>query len=700
MQEKKPVETISVRYIKGIGPAKAMLFQKIGIKNVGDIFYYLPHRYEDRSRLVPLKDIEPGKAQTIIGKVISANIFTAKTGTCIVEVVIGDERHRVYAVWYNQPFRRKMFFPGQTIVLYGKVELQRHLQISHPVFEIIDENKEEFLPDKIKNLLDIGRIVPIYSLTENLSQKYMRKMVYRTVFSYARAGREALPTALRARQKLVDIKFAVENIHFPNSFENLERAHKRLVFEEFFILQAIMALKRERFKKKGLKHEIINGLFSDFKALFPFEFTAGQEKCMKEIEADMADAKPMYRLLQGDVGSGKTLIAMYALLLAVKNNYQAVMMAPTEILARQHYMTVSKIFMPLGINVRLLINGISRKAKDIIKKELALGEADMVIGTHALIQDDIKYERVGIIVVDEQHKFGVLQRKALWSKGKVFPDMLVMTATPIPRSLALTIFGDMDISLLEEKPAGRGEVITYWAEEEYRDNVYKFIRNEIGKGRQAFIVYPRIKKSEKSGIKSAEEMRTHLQENIFKDLSLALIHGRMKHEEKERVMDEFRLGKYHILVATTVIEVGVDVPNVSVIVIEHAERYGLAQLHQMRGRIGRASHESYCVLMGRPATFSAHRRLSAISETDDGFKVAEEDLEIRGTGEFLGLKQSGLAELRFGDVLKDFEIMERAREEAFDLIKRDPDLKDPRNLRIRQSLVERFGPRQLSTISG
>lgn len=682
MQEKKTPENIPVRYLKGVGPRKAELFSKIGIENVADLLYYLPRRYEDRSVIVPLKDLKPGETCATIGKVLKTSVFRAGTGTVIFEAAIGDEKNRVFAVWYNQPFIKKAFTPGAAVMLYGKVELQRRLQIVHPTFEILEEGSP-------KDSLDIGRIVPVYSLTEKLTQKYLRRTVHGAISSHVTQARDLLPTAVRARRKLVDLRFAVENIHFPYSSENLERAYRRLVFEEFFVLQVVMAMRRRKNSEKGIKHVVREGLRDDFARLLDFELTADQKKCLSDIEKDMSAEKPMYRLLQGDVGSGKTVVAMYSLLLAVQSGHQAAMMVPTEILARQHYVNVSKTFMPLGLDVRLLVNGMDKSDRDRIREEIRRGDADIVIGTHSLFQEGVEYADLGLVVIDEQHKFGVEQRKALLMKGKM-PDTLVMTATPIPRSLALTVYGDMDVSLLKAKPLERGDVATYWVGEEKRKPVYDFIRAEIKDGRQAFIVYPRIKDDGGSDLLAAEEMYKELKSGVFKDLKVALVHGRMKPEEKNKVMESFLSKKFDILAATTVIEVGVDVPNVTVMLVEHADRYGLAQLHQLRGRIGRGKHQSYCILMGEAKTEESRERLNTMMETDDGFKIAEKDLDLRGPGEFLGTRQSGLPELRFGNIIRDFKIMEEAREEAFSLVKDDPSLSDERHFGIRQAIAERF----------
>jgi ATP-dependent DNA helicase RecG len=683
MQAKKIPRDVPVRYVKGVGPVNADLFARLGVENVSDLFYYLPRRYEDRSRVVSIKDIAPGDAQAVTGKVIKKSVFTARTGTRIFELVLGDGSARVFAVWYNQPFLSKVFSPGQEIVLYGKVDLDKRLQMTHPAYEIISGSKDA------AGSLEIGRIVPFYSLTENISQRYIRKVVYRAVGTYAPAASDILPTGIRARRKLVDSRFAIENIHFPHSFDNLEKAYRRLVFEEFFILQTVMALRRKKTREGGISHCLHEGLVEDLERLFSFDLTSGQKKCIKEIELDMAEPKAMYRLLQGDVGSGKTAVAMSALLLTCRNGHQGAFMAPTEILARQHYVTVSKTLMPLGLNVRLLVSGMDEEGRDKVKREISSGDADIVIGTHALIQSDVAFSDLGLVIIDEQHKFGVEQRKALSKKGSM-PDILVMTATPIPRSLVLTFFGDMDVSSLREKPGGRKEVTTYWAGEDKRHEIYDFISEEVKKGRQAFIVYPRIKKTGSLDLRSIEEMYEGLRKHVFRGLRLAMVHGQMRPADKDRVMDDFRSGEYDILVATTVIEVGVDIPNVSVMLVEHAERYGLAQLHQLRGRIGRGKHSSYCILLGDPTTESSAERLETMSETDDGFAIAEKDLDIRGPGEFLGTRQSGLPELKVGNIARDFGIMEEAREEALALVEEDPSLSDPRNSGLKAGILERF----------
>lgn len=683
MQAEKNILNSSIRYLKGVGPKKAEFFEKLGIYTIYDLFHYLPRKYEDRREIISVKDAKIGENQAVLGRVIKTGLFTARTGRRIFEISIGDGNRRIYAVWYNQPFLKKVFLPGQEVILFGKVELQRRLQITHPVFEIISEDSDQ------KESLEIGRIVPLYSITENITQKYLRKTVYQGIKAHLSEIHEWLPSQIMARRKLVDTKFAFDNIHFPYSPDNIKRSYKRLVFEEFFILQLVLALKREKMKQKGIQHKTDEIAMKEFEALFDFDLTGAQKKCLEDIKEDMAKDEPMHRLIQGDVGSGKTVLAMYALLVAVKNGYQAALMAPTEILARQHFLSISEVFMPMGINVQFLVKEADKKAASRIKEEIKSGEINIIIGTHALIQEDVEYKKLGLVVVDEQHKFGVLQRNALRKKG-FSPDMLVMTATPIPRSLVLTFFGDMDVSLLKEKPSGRQSTATYWVREDQRSSVYSFIREEVSNGRQAFIVYPRIKETEASDLKSVEEMYQELSQKAFSDLRVAMLHGKVKTKEKEKIMNDFREKKCDILIATTVVEVGVDIPNATIMMIEHAERYGLAQLHQLRGRIGRGEYASYCILMGEPSTEEAYERLSAIADIEDGFEIAEKDLDIRGPGEFLGTKQSGLPEIRIGDIAKDFDIMEKAREEAKNIVEIDPLLQDENHKGIKRNLLLRF----------
>ncbi|UCD55276.1 MAG: ATP-dependent DNA helicase RecG [Candidatus Omnitrophota bacterium] len=682
-----------IRYLKGVGPKRVGLLNRLGINTVEDLLYYLPRRYEDRSNFTLVRDLKIGEYQAVKGKILTQGAHITKRRINVFQIALADKTGIIYCVWFNQPFLKKFFKTGQELMVYGKVEKYVKLQINHPEYEFVKTGTGS---------LNIGKIVPIYSLTQDVSQQYLRFLAREAIERFLFSANERLPAYIRARRHLADIRFAIRNIHFPVSFENLDKAYKRIVFEEFFILQLALALKKKKVKTgaPGIRHKLDAGLIDSFKKLFPFELTQSQLKAINEIQIDMASPKPMNRLLEGDVGSGKTIVAIYALLLTAQNGYQASIMAPTEILAKQHYVNISELLMPLGVNIRLLVSGLKPAKRLEIENEIKSGETDVVIGTHALIWQGVKFKKLGLVVVDEQHKFGVTQRHVLRKKG-LNPDVLVMTATPIPRTLALTIYGDLDISVIKELPKGRYPISTYCASEDKRESVYNFIREEVKKGRQAYIVYPKIWSGKKagstyevepvsSGLKAAAAMYNKLQTEVFPDLRLGLIHGRMLVKEKNDIMKKFKDKKIDILLSTTVIEVGIDVANASCMLIENAERFGLSQLHQLRGRIGRGAYPSYCILLGNPKTETAKKRFYTMSETQDGFEVAEQDLELRGPGEFFGTRQHGLPELRFGNILRDFEIMEQARAEAFQMVREDPYLRDPRNIFIRDTLKKRF----------
>ncbi len=682
MQAKTDSLETPVRYFKGVGPKKCEYLSRLGISTVRDMLYYLPSRYEDRSTFSPIKEVKPGERQTIRGNVITMRTRSTKRGMAVFEIVIGDKTGFINAVWFNQPFLSKFFKPGQEVILYGKAELYDRLQINHPEYEIVEEEESS---------IHIGRIVPVYHLTSQITQRYLRSLVNMALVKYARYVPERLPTYIRARQKLADIRFAVNNIHFPSNFDALDRAYKRIVFEEFFILQLALAIKRAGLKVegRGLIHMVEGELAKAFMRTIPFELTKAQKDAIRDIERDMSSTKPMTRLLEGDVGSGKTIVAAYALVLTVQNGLQGVIMAPTEVLARQHYLVLTKLLMPLGVSVAFLARGISREDRGKVLTEIREGGLDVIVGTHAVIQEGVEFKKLGLAVIDEQHKFGVEQRASLRQKGHD-PHLLVMTATPIPRTLALTVYGDLDISVIRELPKGRKPIATYWVEEVKREKVYNFVKDEVAKGRQAYIVYPLIESSDRVASKSAEEMYEKLSREVFRGNRVGLIHGRMSAKEKDKVMKDFKSGKLDILVATVVIEVGIDIQNASIMVIENAERFGLAQLHQLRGRIGRGEHESYCILLADPKSDIARKRLAVIEDTVDGFEIAEEDLSLRGPGEFFGTSQHGLPEIRFGNLVKDFGIMNLAREEAMALVARDPGFAEEHHQKLREALAHRF----------
>lgn len=686
MQEKKQdILKTPVRYFKGVGPKKSELLAKLDINTAEDLLYYLPARYEDRSNLTAIRDLTPGEYRTVEGEVVTCSNRIAKSGRRFFQIAVADKTGFIHATWFNQPYLKDYFRKGQHVILYGRIEVHDKLQILQPEYEILE-------PDDTGSL-HIGRIVPIYPSTDGLAQRYMRVLTDAALAKCCKYLTEKLPTYLIAREKLVDIKFAIHNIHFPAKFENLEKAYRRIVFEEFFMLQLALAVKKSHSKNiaPGLAHKVSGELVAAFKDNLPFELTGAQKDAMAEISRDLSSGRAMNRLLEGDVGSGKTIVAAYALVLTVQSGFQGVIMAPTEVLARQHFIALSEFLMPLGINVSLLIGGMDPATKKTVAEEIESGRVNIVVGTHSIIQETVRFKDLGLAVIDEQHKFGVTQRAALKAKGRN-PHILVMTATPIPRTLALTVYGDLDISVIKQMPKGRKPIETYWVEEAKRAEAYKFVKEELEKGRQAYVVCPLINGRIGSDARGqgAAEIFKKLKTEIFPEYTVALLHGRMSLQEKDKTMKDFKKGKIAVLVSTVVIEVGIDVPNASVMLVENAERFGLAQLHQLRGRVGRGEHESYCILLADPKTEEAAKRISAVENTLDGFLIAEEDLSIRGPGEFFGTKQHGLPEIKFGNILKDFDIMEHARREAFELIEKDPALAEEHHQPLRSALKEKF----------
>lgn len=670
-----------IQYIKGVGPKRAELLQRIGVGTVEDLLWLLPRRYEDRSHLKSINQIKEGETLTVAGKIVATGEQRTRTRINIFKAAVSDDTGIIYATFFNQPYLKEYFKVDSRIVLYGKVSRfkGRQLIMNVPEYEIL-------AGDEI-NSIHMGGIVPIYPATEHLNQKFIRSLVRSVLSEYINYVEEVIPANIRTQYDLAPIRKALWNIHFPEDDTSREKSRTRMAFDEFFILQLGIALRKHHVENflRGISHTPDNELIQQFEKLLPFRLTGAQEKALGEILKDMQSERPMSRLLQGDVGSGKTVVAVYALIYAVGSGYQGAIMVPTEILARQHFYTIKEFVEPLGIKVSLWI-GESLKDED----------ADIIVGTHALIQEDVKYRKLGLVVIDEQHKFGVTQRALLGTKAKlglegVHPDVLVMTATPIPRSLALTVYGDMDLSIIDQMPPGRGKVVTYWITEEKLPKAYEFIRKEIVKGRQAYIVYPLIKESEKTQLRAAVEMVKKLQTEEFPKLRLGLIHGRLASEDKIKIMQDFRNGKIHILVATTVIEVGIDISNATVLLVEHAERFGLAQLHQLRGRIGRGGQFSYCILQGNPGTAAGRQRLKAMEATTDGFKISQEDLAIRGPGEFFGTRQHGMPELRIGNIVTDMGLMEMARHEAQGLLQKDPGLELPEHRSLRMNVRKMFG---------
>lgn len=679
---KQSLHEIPVRYVKGVGPARAEILSRLDIATVEDLLYHFPRRYEDRSRFNSINKIKVGEYATIKGEVLALSGHRGR-GKAIFKMAVGDETGVIHAVWFNQPYMQKLFKPGDKVVLYGKVERYKDIQITNPEFEIIKDEGEE--------MIHTGRIVPIYPLTEGISQRGARSVVKNLLDKYLEDAQEFLPDDIRTRNKLPELKQALFNIHFPVSEELRELAYERIVFDEFFELQVALAQRKAKIKgtDNGVAHKVGGELLESFKAVVPFKLTGAQKKAIADIERDMASKEPMNRLLEGDVGSGKTIVASHALVLTVSNGYQGALMAPTEILAQQHFMNLNKLFSPLGINVVLLTNSVVDEARDEAKRMIEEGRANIIVGTHALIQEDVKFKNLGLAVIDEQHKFGVDQRMQLKQKG-FNPDMLFMTATPIPRTLAMTLYGDLDLSVLDEMPKGRIPPKAYWVGEERREGIYKFIAQEVTGGTQAFIIYPLIEKGKKEDLKAAADMYEKFRAEIFPKFKVGLVHGRLDNEEKESVMADFKSGKVQILVSTTVIEVGIDNPNVSVMLIENPERFGLSQLHQLRGRIGRGNQRSYCILLSDTESEEAKKRLKALISTTSGFSIAEEDLQLRGPGEFFGTRQHGLPELRYANLVANVRQLEIARKEAFELVNRDPELKEPGHRWLKEIVRRKF----------
>ena len=684
-----------VQYVKGIGPRLAEVLAGKGIRTVDDLLHYLPFRYEDRLNPRSVAELRAGEMATVIAEVRNSGLFRTRRMP-IFQLTVGQGRSRLKCIWFNAAYLQGRFQAGQMVALYGKVEEDRDggLQIVQPQFEILGDIYEEGgageAEKKAAASLEIGRIVPIYESTGQgkLTPRWFRRIIRGALENLNPDLPDPIPAAVRGHLTLVSPREALWKVHWPDageSFADLQAsrtaAHIRLIFDELFFIELGLELKRREQKAKtGVAFQLNDGVRAAIKKILPFHPTAAQKRVLKEIATDMQMPSPMRRLLQGDVGSGKTIVAFQAAIIAIENGYQVALMAPTEILAQQHYFSARQILERAGYRIVLLTGSLEQDRKRDVRRHIAQGNAQLVIGTHALIQDRVEFERLGLVVVDEQHRFGVMQRLKLMKKtdearvGRgegarlstdAEPDVLVMTATPIPRTLALTLYGDLDVSVLDELPPGRTPVVTRSVPDERAPEVWDFVRKQIAAGHQAYVVYPVIEENEERELKAAEQMHRQLRDRIFPNLHVGLLHGRLDADEKERVMREFQAGKIEILVATTVIEVGVDVPNASVMVIEHADRFGLAQLHQLRGRIGRGAAKSYCVLMrGGKVSEEGERRLDAMVRSNDGFQIAELDLELRGPGEFFGTKQAGIPSFRVANIIRDRQLLEAAKREA------------------------------------
>ncbi len=701
-----------MQYVKGIGPRLAEILAAKGIATVDDLLHYLPFRYEDRLNPRSVAELRAGEMATVIAEVRNSGLFRTRRMP-IFQLTVGQGRTRLKCIWFNAAYLRDRFQPGQMLALYGKVEEGRdgELQIVQPQFEILGDIYEEGGADEAEKKaaasLEIGRIVPIYESTGQgkLTPRWFRRIIRGALENLNPDLPDPIPVAVRAHLSLVSPREALWKVHWPDageSFSDLQTArtaaHIRLIFDELFFIELGLELKRREQKAQtGIAFRLNDGVREAIKKILPFHPTAAQKRVLKEIAADMQTPSPMRRLLQGDVGSGKTIVAFQAAIIAIENGYQVALMAPTEILAQQHYFSARQILERAGYRIVLLTGSLEQDRKRDVRRHIAQGNAQLVIGTHALIQDRVEFEKLGLVVVDEQHRFGVMQRLKLMKKSDKArlgtglrpvppggdarrstdprlddtkpadpePDVLVMTATPIPRTLALTLYGDLDVSVLDELPPGRTPVVTRSVPDERAPEVWDLVRKQIAAGHQAYVVYPVIEENEERELKAAQQMHRQLREKIFPDLHVGLLHGRLDAHEKEHVMREFQEGKIEILVATTVIEVGVDVANATVMVIEHADRFGLAQLHQLRGRIGRGAAKSYCVLMrGGKVSEEGERRLDAMVRSNDGFQIAELDLELRGPGEFFGTKQAGIPSFRVANIIRDRQLLEAAKREA------------------------------------
>ncbi len=676
-----------VTVIKGISASLAAKFGKLGVKTVRDLLYFFPHRHLDYSQLKYISQLSEGEEQTIIANVWQASVamLGGRRGT---EAIVGDETGNVRVVWFNQPYLVKKLATNTRIVLSGRVSLfkGRHV-FQSPEWEIVEN----------KDLIHTARLVPVYSLTQGLRPRQVRKLMKEVIDQWAGQVGDFLPVDLRERCHLIDLSQAINQAHYPEDENARDKARIRLAFDELFLLQlGVMSRKRDwQGSQPGIPLKVEGSLLESFLGTLPFELTVAQRKVLKEILGDLQAAEPMCRLLQGEVGSGKTVVAAAAMLITAANGYQGALMAPTEILAGQHFATICELLsgtgqsegddylrrfsgiLPRPLNLALLLGDLSQAKKREIQKAIDDGDIDIVIGTHALVQKGVEFARLGLAVVDEQHRFGVEQRSALRQKG-FSPHMLVMTATPIPRTLALTLYGDLDISVIDQLPPGRQVVKTRWLKPQQRESAFAFIRRQVGEGRQAFIICPLIEESEAIAAQAAVVEYEYLSREVFPDLRMGLLHGRMSAKDKDRVMKEFHDGKLDILVSTPVVEVGVDVPNATVMLIESAERFGLSQLHQFRGRVGRGQAQSYCMLLAENPSGAGEERLDIIEKTWDGFALAEEDLKLRGPGEFFGTRQSGLPDLRMAK-LSDVDLLEFARKEAIKLFEVDPNLEKAEN---------------------
>ncbi len=697
-----------VQYLKGVGPRRNSFYYRLGIRTLRDLLYHFPRRHEDRRAFQSIDQLVPGQKGTARGVISAVSMFRAKTGTVILQITVRDSTGLVTALWFNQPYMRKWFPVGQEIILYGTVErIGRKVQMAVPEFEFIPK---EAVGAAHKSL-HMGRMVPVYPATSGLHQRELRETVAAALKALWNNLPDPLPEEIRQRNMLLDYKTAMTRVHFPPAPEAVAGARDRVTFDEMLCFQLALGTRRRNLQERpGIAHEVAGDLVDRWKGNLPFKLTAGQEKAMGEIAADLAAPTPMHRLLQGEVGSGKTAVAAYAIAVAAQSRFQSAVLAPTEVLARQHALTLSQLLAPADLSVGLLTSSLEEPARLHLADSLSRGTLQVLVGTHALLEPWVRFSKLGLVVIDEQQKFGVDQRNALVAKGDN-PDLLILTATPIPRTLMLTLYGEMEVSVLTERPGARQTARTLWMDSGRREECFAFVKSELDAGRQAYVVCPRIG-AEKKGAKPEEDLFPSVQsssavvppsartvsvlqlfeeyQQVFTGYRIGLLHGRMNSAEQKKVFTAFKQREVQVLVATQVIEVGVDVPNATVMVIEGAERFGLAQLHQLRGRVGRGEHESTCILIANPKDPAGMERLQTMVQVADGFRIAEEDLRLRGPGQLLGKRQSGLPDLKCLEWAAQGPWLELARKEAESLLAAEPDLARPDLAPLKKEIALRF----------
>ena len=669
-----------IQFIKGVGPSRATLLNKLGIYNLKDLITYFPREHEDRGNAKPIAEVVHGEEVLISAYPVGRmNEIRIRKNLTLCKLIVRDESGSCEITWYNQSYLKNAFKPNERYKFFGKVSRPYgKVEMQSPVYELEGNSR------------NTGKIIPIYPLTYNLTQNTIRKIIETGLEEVNGKLEETLPDYILNKYGFYDYNTAIRQIHFPDDFGSFNKARKRLVFEELFSMQlALLSLKNKyEIKKPGIEFDK-DAKMSDVINSLPFKPTGAQMRVLEEIDKDMESNKPMNRLLQGDVGSGKTVVALIAAYKAVKSGYQAVIMAPTAILATQHLESFDEILKDFGIRCELLISGITKKKKEDILNRLAQGEIDVLIGTHAVLEDNVEFKKLGLVVTDEQHRFGVRQRSTIVEKGNN-PDVLVMTATPIPRTLALILYGDLDISIIDELPPNRKKIETYAVTKGMEQRVNNFIVKNVNEGRQCYVVCPLVEENEEIDAKSVMEIYENYKKNIFPNFKVEYLHGKMKPKEKDAIMEEFKNGNIDILISTTVIEVGVNVPNSNIMIIENAERFGLAQLHQLRGRVGRGEYQSYCILKYQGNTEIIRERMKVISSTNDGFIISEKDLELRGSGEFFGTRQHGIPEFKIANLFEDIDLLKQAQGIAMEIIDKDPLLEDKDNEPLRKLVDEKF----------